>query len=68
MKRFYRAALAAEVSGGWQVQLDLRGVKTVAGAAQLVPNAALAETLAAEWAAQGETIEPASFVLRDLAD
>lgn len=68
MKRFYRDALAAKVPGGWQVQLDRRGVKTVGGAAQIVPTAALAEALAAEWANQGETIEPASFILRDLAD
>ncbi len=68
MKRFYREAIAAEVPGGWQVQLDGRGVKTAAGAAQIVPNAELAETLAAEWASQGEEIKPATFVLRDLAD
>jgi chaperone required for assembly of F1-ATPase len=68
LKRFYREALAAEVHGGWQVQLGARGVKTVGGAAQVVPTAALAAALAAEWAAQGEAIDPASFVLRDLAD
>jgi chaperone required for assembly of F1-ATPase len=68
MKRFYREAAASEVPGGWQVMLDGRGVKTVGGAAQVVPTAALAEALAAEWEAQGEEIIPASFVLRDLAD
>jgi chaperone required for assembly of F1-ATPase len=68
MKRFYREALAAEVPGGWQVQLDTRGVKTVGGAVQLVRSRPLAEALAAEWAAQGEILAPASFILRDLAD
>lgn len=68
MKRFYRQALAAEIPGGWQVQLDGRGVKTVGSAAQVVPTAKLAEALAAEWAAQGETIDPAAFILRDLTD
>lgn len=68
MKRFYKEAVAAPVAGGWQVQLDGRGVKTAAGHPQVVPSEALAAALAAEWAAQEETIVPASFVLRDLAD
>lgn len=68
MKRFYRDAAATAVTGGWQVLLDGRGVKTVGGAVQVVPNEALAQALASEWAAQGERINPASFVLRDLAD
>ena len=68
MKRFYKEAVAAPVTGGWQVQLDGRGVKTATGRPQIVPTAALANALTAEWAAQEETIVPASFVLRDLAD
>lgn len=68
MKRFYRETAAAEQPGGWQVTLDGRGVKTQGGRPQLLPTRALADALAAEWAAQGEEIDPASFVLRDLAD
>lgn len=68
MKRFYKEATAAPAQGGWQVQLDGRGVKTAGGNQQVVPSEALASALAAEWAAQEETIVPASFVLRDLAD
>lgn len=68
MKRFYKQAEAAPVAGGWQVQLDGRGVKTAAGKQQIVASQALAAALAAEWAAQEETIVPASFVLRDMAD
>ena len=68
MKRFYKQAVATPVAGGWQVQLDGRGVKTAVGNPQVVPSAALAKALAAEWAAQEETIVPASFVLRDMAD
>lgn len=68
MKRFYRAAAAAEVAGGWQAQLDGRGVKTQGGAAQVVPTQTLATALAREWADQGEHIDPASFRFRDLAD
>ena len=53
---------------GFQVTLDGRGLKTVKGSAQLVPTEALAGLLAAEWDAQGEKIDPASFVYRDMAD
>jgi len=68
MKRFWTQATAAEIRGGWQVLLDGRAVKTQAGTAQIVPNKALADALAAEWAAQGETVDPQSLPLRDLAD
>lgn len=68
MKRFYRNAEAAQTPGGWQVLLDGRGVKTPGGEPQLVPTAALGAALAQEWAAQGDEIDPAGFVLRDLAD
>lgn len=68
MKRFYKEARAAQVAGGWQVQLDGRGVRTATGRPQVVPRQALATALASEWAAQEETIVPASFVLRDMAD
>lgn len=68
MKRFYNQASAQQADGGWQVTLDGRGVKTVGGAAQMVPTQALAEAMAAEWAAQGEQIDPATFILRDQAD
>lgn len=68
MKRFYTSATAAAQGAGWQVMLDDRPLKTVSGRAQVVPTAALARALAAEWAAQGPEIDPATFVLRDLAD
>lgn len=68
MKRFYKDAVAAPVEGGWQVMLDGRGVKTPGKRAQVVPTEALAHALAAEWQAQGDEIDPASFVLRDMAD
>lgn len=68
MKRFYKLAEAGAVQGGWQVLLDGRGVKSQGGQPQIVPSAALAGALAREWAAQGETVDPAQFVLRDLAD
>ena len=72
IRRFYTDVTLAEVPGakthGYQVMLDTRGVKTVGGAPQLLPTRPLAEALAAEWRQQGETIDPASLPLRDMAD
>lgn len=68
MKRFYKVAAPAPVTGGWQVTLDGRAIKTAAGRPQIVPTETLAALLAREWADQGEEIDPARFVLRDLAD
>ena len=68
MKRFWKDVGVAEVDGGWQVTLDGRGMKTQGKRAQIVPNKALAELLATEWAAQGEDIDPAGFPHRDMAD
>ncbi len=69
MKRFYKdASTAAAEDAGWRVLLDGRRVKTQGGRAQIVPTERLAAALAAEWAGQGEEIDPAQLVLRDLAD
>ncbi len=69
MKRFYdTVGTRALDSGGWQVTLDGRGLKTVKGTAQVVPARGLADTLAAEWDAQGENLNPSSFPARDMVD
>lgn len=68
MKRFWKEVGVSEVAGGFSVTLDGRALKTQGKRAQVVPLRSLAEALAAEWAAQGEEIDPAAFVLRDLAD
>lgn len=68
MKRFYREAVAVESPDGWHVALDGRHVRTQGGRVLVLPNRALAELLAGEWAAQGETIDPRSLPMRDLAD
>lgn len=68
MKRFWTQVSIAEAEGGWRVLLDGRAIKTVSGRPQVLPNEALALDLAAEWAAQGEEIDPALFLLRDMAD
>lgn len=68
MKRFYKQVSVVEADGGFRVLLDDRAIKTPAKRAQVVPTRALAEAMAAEWAAQGDEIVPATLVLRDLAD
>ena len=68
MKRFWTEATVAPTQSGWQVLLDGRVVKTQAGSAQVVPSEALALAMAAEWSAQGDTVDPDTLPLRDLAD
>lgn len=68
MKRFYREAAAVDGEDGWHVALDGRRVKTQGGHVLVLPNQALAELLAEEWARQGEEIDPRGFPMRDLAD
>ena len=68
MKRFWRDVTVSETEGGWRVLLDGRPIRTPRGAAQTVPNAALAEAMADEWRAQGDEVDPALFRFRDLAD
>ena len=68
VKRFWTEATVTAATGGWQVLLDGRAVKTQAGSAQVVPSEPLALAMAAEWAAQGPTVDPVSLPLRDLAD
>jgi chaperone required for assembly of F1-ATPase len=68
MKRFYTDVDYQAVEAGWQVHLDTRPLKTVGGRLQIVPTQELAQALAAEWAAQGEKLDPASLVMRDQTD
>ena len=68
MKRFYKDVGIGADENGFRVLLDGRAVKTVGGRAQVLPTAALAEAMAAEWAAQGEEINPSAFLYRDMAD
>lgn len=68
MKRFYRDVTVAEAAGGFGVHLDGRAIKTVSARPQTVPTRALAEAMAQEWAEQGDEINPALFLLRDMAD
>lgn len=68
MKRFYREVTVAETGAGFGVQLDGRAIKTVSARPQVVPTRALAEVMAQEWDEQGDEIDPARFLFRDMAD
>lgn len=62
MSRFYRTSSVQAADDGYAVVLDGRPVKTPQTRAPLVvPTPQLAEAAAAEWAAQGETVDPASM-------
>jgi chaperone required for assembly of F1-ATPase len=68
VRRFYVAASAAPVAGGFALRLDGRGARTPAGNPLLFPTLALAELAAQEWAGQGETIDPASMPVTRIAN
>jgi chaperone required for assembly of F1-ATPase len=68
VRRFYKEASVAPGDGGFALLLDGRPVKTPARAALAVPARALAEAVAQEWAAQGETIDPQTMPLTGLAN
>ncbi|MGQ0456526.1 MAG: ATP12 family chaperone protein [Hyphomicrobium sp.] len=59
-KRFYKNA-AIDKNDGFRVLLDGRTVRTPAKRALALPTEALAAGVAAEWAAQGEWIDPATM-------
>jgi chaperone required for assembly of F1-ATPase len=68
MKRFYKTATAqTEADGTSGVRLDGRPVKTPAKAELRLPTLALAEAIAAEWAAQQDEIQPMQMPLMRLA-
>ena len=61
-KRFYKDVAAGPVDGGFVVTLDGRAVRTPGRKLTvIVPAAPIATAMAAEWAAQGEFINPATM-------
>lgn len=67
-KRFYKVAAVAPAPGGHAVVLDGRGVRTPAKKPLVAPQQAVAESIAAEWEAQVDTIDPAAMPLTRLAN
>jgi len=68
MKRFWTAADLVAEEGGWSVRLDGRAVRTPARALLTVPGEALARAIVAEWAAQGEEIDPRTMPMTGFAN
>ena len=67
-KRFYASAGVAEAEGGFAVTLDGKPIRTPSGRQVVVPNREIAEAIAAEWNAQGETIDPLTMPLTRFAN
>jgi chaperone required for assembly of F1-ATPase len=60
-RRFWTTASAVPTEGGFAVHLDDRPVRTPLKTPLILPTAALAEAVAAEWQAQGEKVDPGSM-------
>jgi chaperone required for assembly of F1-ATPase len=69
MKRFYETvSVIPSDAEGWSIELDGRPVRTPAKKALILPTAALAQAIAAEWQAQGDKVDPRSMPLTGLAN
>lgn len=68
MKRFWKAVGVEREDEGWTVRLDGRPVKTPARAPLAIPTERLANAIAEEWRAVGETIDPRAMPLTGLAN
>ena len=68
VKRLYEAASVRRAAGGFVVILDGRPALTPVGAPLALPARALAEAVAAEWAARDDEIRPPTMPLTALAN
>jgi chaperone required for assembly of F1-ATPase len=68
VKRFWKEATAGPEEGGWGVALDGKPLRTPARKPLVVPTRALAEAIAGEWNAAGETVQPRTMPLTGLAN
>jgi chaperone required for assembly of F1-ATPase len=66
-RRFYREAAAVAEGDRWRIALDGKVVKTPARNPLALPTRALAEAIAAEWAAQDTKVKPDTMPLMQLA-
>jgi chaperone required for assembly of F1-ATPase len=67
MKRFYREVALQPGEGAFELLLDGRPARTPAKRPLLLPTAALAEAVAAEWRGQGKDLRPDTMPLTQLA-
>jgi len=66
-KRFYKDVTVAPAEDGFAILLNGKPVRTPRKLPLRVPTRALADAIAAEWAAQKERVDPASMPLSKLA-
>jgi chaperone required for assembly of F1-ATPase len=67
-KRFYTTAGIADMDGGFAVTLDGKPIRTPSGRRVVAPTSEIADAVAAEWNAQGETIDPLTMPLTRFAN
>ena len=67
-KRFYTSVTVVGADNGFAVALDGRTIKTPKRRALSLPTVALAEAVAAEWAAQDAVIDPHTMPMTQLAN
>ncbi|MCW4461448.1 ATPase [Sphingomonas sp. BT-65] len=68
MKRFWKDAAAIPAARGHDIHLDGKPVRTPGRVPLTLPTPALAEAVAEEWRAVGETIDPRAMPLTGLAN
>jgi chaperone required for assembly of F1-ATPase len=68
VKRFWKQVSVAQEGDDWSIRLDRRPVKTPARTPLAVSNRTLAEAIAEEWRAVGETIDPREMPLTGFAN
>jgi chaperone required for assembly of F1-ATPase len=68
-RRFYEAVtVVPQPDGSFAIHLDNRPIRTPGRILLTLPNAALADAVAAEWWTQGEAVDPATMPLTRLAN
>jgi chaperone required for assembly of F1-ATPase len=67
-RRFYSTAEVGEAEGGFSVTLDGKPIKTPSARTVIVPTRSIAQTIAAEWNAQGDIIDPLTMPVTRLAN
>ncbi len=60
-KRFWKSVSVAPCEGGFTIRIDARQARTPGKLPLIVPTAALAQAIAAEWAAQQSLLRPESM-------
>ncbi len=66
MKRFYKMVTAVSAPEGFAIHLDGKPVRTPSGQRLIAPTQGIADLVVAEWAAQGDRIDPETMPLTQI--